>query len=399
MTKKNIKIKRSKGRLYKKRKSSARRVIEVILMVLIVGGLGFLGYSAAGPLIEYIQNGSGDAGTTTPWEPPESSTPEESDSSGTSDSESSADTTQPVSDSSGSYLLPISALANQTALSQALEQAEKAGCTGVIVPMKDNEGHLLYRTNMSSVKDTELVTGTMPAGQILSAIKGKGFTSVTAIVPTLLDSTTPLYVEDMSYRFADSEAVTWLDASPERGGKRWVDPFREGTKQYYSQLVKELTGAGFDEVLLSELRYPNFIDYDKSILAAKFFTPNRYTALTALYRAVDSASGNKTAVSVNIADVLSGYGKSFSSTAEILADKSFTGTIYLTVNLSDFDTKLPTGENTSITLPADPVQKVKTLVSKAASYIGTNVTVVPVINPAGLSAEALAKCYEALRAS
>ena len=395
MSTQNIKITRSKGRLYKKRKSTGRKVVEIIIMVLVVGVLGVVGYSAAGPLISYFQ-GEGGESVTTPWEPPESSTPEES--SDTSESESTADTTtQPASDGSGGYLLPATALANQPALAQALNAAESSGCKVIIVPVKDTEGNLLYSSQVPAVKGTDIVTGTMPAGQITSVIKSRGFTSVKALLPTLLDKNTPLYVEDTGYRFAD-DSYGWLDAAANNGGKPWVDPFRTGTKQYYAQLVRELTGAGFDEVLLSEMRFPAFNTYDETILAARNFTPTRYTALTSLYNNAGGASNGKAAVAVNIADVLNGYGKAFGGSAEILSDKSFTGTVYLTIKLSDFGTTLATGETTKINLPADPAQKVKTLVSRAAGYIGTNVTVVPVVEPAGLTPQALAACYGALAA-
>ena len=371
-------------------------MFEIILMVLVVGVLGVVGYSAAGTLIDYLKSEGGES-VTTPWEPPESSTPEESETSETSDSESADTTVQTVPDGSGAYLLPATALADQRALTGALAQAEKAGSKVIIVPVKDDEGHLLYSSQMASVKGTELVTGTMPAGQITSLIKGKGFTSVKALVPTLLDKLTSAYVDDMCYRFA-GDGYNWLDGTPENGGKRWADPFRDGTRTYYTQLVRELTGAGFDEVLLSELKFPEFTTYDQTILDPRSFTATRYTALTRLYTAANSAASSKAAVAVNIADVLAGYGKSFKGSAEILSDKSFTGTVYLTIRLSDFGTSLATSETAKINLPADPAHKVNTLVSRAVGYIGTNVTVVPVIEPVGLSPEALEKCYGALAA-
>ena len=395
MSKKNMKIKRSKRRLYKKKKSNGIRVFEIILMILVVGVLGVVGYSAAGPLISYLQN-EGNESVTTPWEPPESSTPEESET--TTTSESAEPTTQGVPDGSGAYLLPMTALANQSALLNGLKTAESAGCSVIIVPVKDMEGHLLYTPQNPSLRNTDLVTGTMPAAQIASVIKNNGFTSVKALVPTLFDRTTPLYVKDMGYRFVD-DSYSWLDATPENGGKQWVDPFRDGTRTYYTQLARELTNGGFDEVLLSELRFPKFTTYDQTILDQRSFTTTRYTALTMLYTATYSATSNKTAVAVNIADVLAGYGKSFTGSAEILSDKSFTGTVYLTVNLSDFGTTLATSDTAKINLPADPAQKAKTLISRASGYIGTNVTVIPVIDPSGLSAQALANCYSALTVS
>ncbi|MCH5201209.1 MAG: hypothetical protein J1F60_09650 [Oscillospiraceae bacterium] len=388
---KTFKVKRSKSRLYKKRKSTGRKVLEIVLMVLIVGVLGVVGYSAAGPLISYFQ-GDGEGSTTTPWEPPESSTPEESDTTTSSSSES-VDTTQPVSGGKGAYVLTEAALTNQASLSSALESAKQAGCSVIIVTLKDVEGHLLYKSELADVKDTEIVTGTMTAQQIVSVIKGKGFTEVKALTPTLYDRLAPVYVDDMCYRFA-AGGVQWLDGAPDKGGKRWADPFLDGTKDYYKRLTKELTDAGFDEVLLSELRFPNFMPYDRSLLEKRNFDDNRYTALTAVYK----AAGSKAAAAVNMKDVLAGYGESWGSTAEILADKSFTGTVYLMIDLTDFGTTLATGENTNISLPADPAQKVQVLVSRAADYIGTNVTVIPVIGTKGLSVEALGKCYEALDA-
>ena len=46
---KSIKIKRSKNRLYKKKKSGAKVAAETVIFVLIAGALVFVGYSAAGP--------------------------------------------------------------------------------------------------------------------------------------------------------------------------------------------------------------------------------------------------------------------------------------------------------------------------------------------------------------
>ena len=392
MEKQNIKIKRSKGRLYKKKRSAGRRVMEIILMVLAVGILGVVGYSAAGPLISYFK-GEGET-STTPWEPPESSTPEESD---TSDSESSPDTTTHYfSDGSGAYVLSANALVSPSSLIQELSGAESAGCSVIILPVKTEDGLLLYSSQISSVKDTELVAGSMTASQIVGVVKDRGFERVVALVPALYDKSTPQYVADTGYRFAD-ESYAWLDAAANNGGKQWVDPFRGGTRNYYTQLVRELTGAGFDEVLLSEMRFPKFTTYDQTILDQRNFAGNRYTALTSLYSSVNSAAGGgKTAVAVDIADVLAGFGKSYGGTAEILSDRSFTGTVYLMIDLSRFGTTLDTEENGKVTLPSDPAQKVTTLVSKAAGYIGTNLTVVPVVRAEGMTAEQLKRCYDAL---
>lgn len=296
-----------------------------------------------------------------------------------------------VSEDAGAYIMTEADISSQNNLKAAIDKAKKSGYKQVLVPMKNNGGSLLYKSNISYVKDTELVTGTLQAGQISSQIKAAGLTPK-AVIPALLDNAAPSYVDDAGYRFAD-DSYFWLDAAAANGGKRWLDPFLAGTKKYISDLARELKNAGFEEVILSQLRFPSFIDYDKTILDGRNFTDNRYTALTDVYNGADTASGKKCSVEADIKDVLAGYGESFSGTAEILNDKSFAGTVYLTVNLSDFDNKIEIGENRYMGLPSKAADKVQTLVNKAAEYIGTNVSIAVVIEPVGLSEEEVKECY------
>lgn len=392
---KSIKIKRSKSRLYKKRKSTAKVAIETIVFVLIAGCLVFVGYSAAGPLINLWTGGTDSEITNwTPDEPDTESGSGNNTDSGISDTNEMITTTEAVSEETGTYLLSESALESSSALSSALKAAKELGFKQVLIPMKNNSGDLLYKSNVSTVKDTELVIGTMPAAQIAAAAKNIGLVPK-AIIPTLLDNNAPSYVEDAGYRFAD-DSYFWLDAAAANGGKRWLDPFLNGTKSYYSDLARELTRAGFEEVIMSQLRFPAFIPYDQSILDGRNFTADRYTALTSLYNTVDTASGKKSAVAIDIKDVLENYGQSFAATAEILTDKTFTGMIYLIINLNDYDNRLEIGENRFIGLSPDPAQKTETLVGKASEYIGTNVTVTVIINPEGLTDEQLTECYNKL---
>lgn len=394
----NVKIKHSKNRLYKKRKSTGRKIFEGLLLVALVGGLGFLGYSAAGPIISFLGGGT-DTGPVTAWTPDESLISEINSSLGTDDvtqSEKPTASEAPVNSGIGNYLLPESALADYTVLSNALNTVKNAGYEQVLIPMKNLRGNLLYKSNIEAVKDTDLITGTMAAGQIVSAAKSAGLVPK-AVIPVIYDAETPAYVEDTGYRWAD-DSYGWLDDYEENGGKRWVDPYLEGTKKYFSDIAKELTASGFEQVVLSQIRFPTFYPYDESILAARNFTGDRYKLLSSLYNTLNTAADKKTAVEIDIKDVLEMYGTDFVRTAEILKDKSFSGTVYLKVTLSDFTDNLQISENSSISLPADQVKKCTLLIERAAQYMGTNVTVIPVINPEGISEETVKACYEALKA-
>lgn len=394
---KSVKIKRSKGRLYKKKKSTGRKIAETLGLVVIAGGLIFVGYSAAGPLISHFSGEGESDSSVSMWTPNESTLNSGTESENTSGEAPTESEKAPASAGIGSYLLSENAMQNSSMLSTALSSAKNSGFNIVLIPVKNTDGNILYLSDISYIKGTDLITGSMTAEQIADMAKSMGLTPK-AVLPTLLDSKSPVYAKDTGYTFADGSGWSWLDNAEDRGGKRWIDPFLSGTSKYYTDLSKELAAAGFEAVILSELRFPDFNSYDQGILNARNFTADRYKALTSLYNTVFSASGKKASVSVNAVDVLENYGKSYGRTAEILTDKSFSGTVYLTVNLSDFGTELKTGEDTSINLSSDPVKKSETIVNKAVEYIGTNVTVVPIICGEGLSVQVLADCYKNLMA-
>ena len=71
--KKGFKVKRSRRNLYKRRKSTGRKIFEGVLFVVILGALVFVGYSVASPLIKFFSgNGNTSSASEPAWTPPES---------------------------------------------------------------------------------------------------------------------------------------------------------------------------------------------------------------------------------------------------------------------------------------------------------------------------------------
>ncbi len=370
---KSIKIKRSKNRLYKKKKSGAKIAAETVIFVLIAGALVFVGYSAAGPLIKLW---SGETETEiegwTPTPPPQVTEDDVSDTvTGGEITTESITTEEEIAGEIGAYIMSENDISDLTALNNAINSAKELGYKQVILPMKNKEGKLLYKSNISYVKDTELVTGSMPAGQIASVIKAGGLVPK-AEISALMDNSAPSYVDGAGYRFAD-DSYFWLDAAAANGGKRWLDPFLDGTKKYISDLSRELKQAGFEEIILSQLRFPDFTSYDQSILDNRSFTADRYKALTSLYGTSFNASEKKSSVSMD------------------------TGTVYLFVTPSEFANRLEVGENRFIGLSPKASEKAETLIGKAMEYIGTNVTVSVIIDDSELSEEEIEECYNRCR--
>ena len=397
---KPMKIKRSKGRLYKKRKSGGRKAAEIIILVLVVGGLVFLGYTVAGPVIRYFQNGSAVQEQTDQWKPEESTSQSESSEVTSGQESTSSDTAEPTTqqpqqpENTGSAALGAEALSDYASFAAALDKAKADGAGKVYIPAKDLSGKFLYDTEIAGLDGSDADTGKLTTAQILSAAKSSGVELI-AVVPAFRDYLTPGVLDETAYRFADNSSA-WLDGRPENGGKRRLDPFRQATKDYFKAVAAELKSAGFSEIVLSEMIYPQFLPYDTSILEGKFFADDRYKALSEIVASAASA-GVPVRIEASLKDVLSGYGKDFGGTAELLKDKNIqkNNIVNITFTKSDFGNKLDIGDGKTVNLSTNITERIITLYKKAKEYL-PDCQIVPVINPDGLTGAELASVKAAL---
>ena len=130
---KRSKIKRNKGRLYKKRKSTARKVGEAILLIVIIAALGFLGFCIAGPVISYFQNNSGQSEITS-WEPePTDITTDNTDTSSDGTTSAEEETTIPPDEPASGVAVTLDEadLASVEKYTAALESAAAKGASMV----------------------------------------------------------------------------------------------------------------------------------------------------------------------------------------------------------------------------------------------------------------------------
>lgn len=304
----NIKIKRSKINLYNKKKSKTRQALKIIITVVVICGLGVLGYGLGKPLLKYIQdrgNSSQSDSETSAllssiMNTVSSEAPESTQSSGTGTS--STQTSEPAPSQKITdkvYYLPDTAALNESALASALAEAKKTGCPIVAVTLKDTAGHMLYKTTIAEVKDTDTVTGTLTATQIAQAIRSEGFTPA-ARINTLMDQFAPLYTKG-SYTFAPEQGgYRWNDDKDERGGKPWLSPFKAETAAYIGSITSELSKSGFKHVICANTRYPAFHTVDISTYLNHLPLTDAAKRLDALWSIVTTV---KTSAEKNGADV------------------------------------------------------------------------------------------------
>lgn len=384
------KVKRTYN-LYKRRKSPLRKALEAIGMIILVGGLGFLGYAAAPPVIEFFKNGMGAAETSSLEWKPEVTAPAETDSvdsTTTAPSDTSEDNTevQPEAMAINAVLAPDTALESSAALASFVNSAKKKGYNYVVLEMKNQTGYVRYKSNLSKIKDTDVVTGAMTLAEI-NAIFEEADMKIIARMSTIKDSVGPKVITDGAVRFAD-DSYAWLDGRVENGGKQWLDPFRAPTSDYLGSIITELCRAGITDIILENTYFPQYNSYDYTILDQGFFADDRYKALSAIItNGNDSAekSGGKVYAKASLYDLLMSY-DGYVGTAEFIKDLKFPVSIPIVLEFtkSDFGEELKTGESSSVKLPADSAELVKTLYSQAKRYT-RNLEIIPLINTKGLS--------------
>ena len=423
------KIKKTRN-LYRKKKSAGQKVFGTVMLVIAVSAIAFLGFCIGKPLLDYI-GGIGKEDTAE-WTPEASyaaslNTPTdgddtahdvsaETDLNGTqtgvpavsedtdglqtttaasSDAQQTVGTNQPHSttthtastetsllipsgyDTLNAFEAPASALANRSSLSAVLAKAKSGGYNSVVIQLKDRNGYFHYKSGIEGVADSVLDAGAMTLDEIMSVFGENGLVPI-AEIAVLSDEKGCEMFTDMSYKCIDSPSTSWLDYSISPP-KRWANPESDATREYFAKVTGELVSAGFENILLTDVIFPNFQHYDTAYIAAKYFDPGRYKLLHNVIKA-----GNM--IEMKASDII---GETYGRTAEALTDISqlHDNSVAMIISRSD----LPTDSG----YPADAKTLVETILSLAEKKTG-GLKIVPVIDGSGFDDADKAKIVSTL---
>ncbi len=389
----NIKIKHSKFNLYNKKKSKARRALRIVITIVVVCGLGVLGYGLGKPLLKYIQekgkNPSQVDSTTSAILSGIMNSANETSAGGSaatmiSSAETSEPSPKPLVNETIWYLDDNAALSEDN-LTAALSAAKSSGCSVVAVTVKDTTGSMLYKTNIDKIKDTEVVSGTLTAQQIASRISKEGFTPA-ARINTLMDRLAHPY-NDGGYRIAEAQGGgSWHDNRPEKGGKYWLSPFNSNAVKYIGDITDELTKAGFKHVICANTRFPAFHTVDISTYLTQLPLKDSAKRVEALWNVVNSAKTNAEKNGADIiiemsASCVLAESKSCLDT-ELTLDKEKLKTVPIVINYDILRKGAASGASASSSSAASSASASSTTSSAATSATTSNTSTVTVTSTA-----------------
>ncbi|MDD6346276.1 MAG: putative glycoside hydrolase [Oscillospiraceae bacterium] len=343
---KGRKIYKTKEKRYY-RKGKSGRFMSIALTVLLTGGLVFVGYSVAGPLLNYTKkkgdNSISSLGSSTNY----SETSE--------DSGDSLETLENIQTVYKCTFLSRSCLEDIDSLEYEIGEIVETDAEYIVVPLKLSGGKIYYSSDVRGAGYSGAVVSYLELYEIVSAIEEAGLKSI-AYMSVLDDNIYPASYPDAGYRIEESGSV-WIDDNPYDGGKPWLNPFSYDAVEYSESLADEITLAGFDEIIFSDIVFPPFRESDIEYIGETVRDSGRYTSLVSLANDlydIAEKNGVPSMLEVSAEDIAKGCAEVFRP--------GLLSTVMLVVNI-DFDNlyTLETTEGKTYHFTGDTASKAKKL--------------------------------------
>lgn len=322
-------------------KSPFEKFMSGLLTVLLVGGIGFLGYSIAEPLVKFTKHTGDDPNVI----PVQTTTAEATTQTSDGNAEETAETTVAVTETSAeppvtmelykAAALTTDDLESASALQTALDAIPKnQEIEYVEVPLKAEGGMIYYVSTVATNKQLKEFQK-LNLVKISETIRKSGFEPV-AVISTFNDNILPVIDKETGYTYSDG--TLWYDSAL----KPWTNPFSQNAVKYLADITEEISGMGFEKIVCTDFVFPKFTDKDLDALDEKFSRNDRCMSLTSAANTLyDTAVSNGASmfIEVSAADILSGN-------ADILQPILLSvNTVVLDINMDELGDGVSDGRN------------------------------------------------------
>ena len=148
------------------------------------------------------------------------------------------------------------ALTDETAIRAAARQLKAQGITYALIRMKDSAG-TVYFASQTQAGAANAAAVPVDAEKTAAIFKEEGLVPV-ARLAAFRDPAAARVVRTMAIRYRDQEYL-WLDNKASAGGNPWLNPYSEEAVGYIGDLIDELHGFGFEQVLLENVQFPSAV--------------------------------------------------------------------------------------------------------------------------------------------
>ncbi len=290
-------------------KSAAGKAFSIGLTILLIGGIGFIGYSVAEPLVNYSKK----KGDKEPVSTSEIVTA----------TESAEITTSYFTDDSGEKIPPRQSVKFETYKAAALKETDLLsadalelaigklptgqGIEYLEVPLKVKGGAVYYSTNVFLAGASKAYPEMLTLEQIVNTVEKAGYKPA-AVISIFNDNLLPVTDGSTGYRTYSTDEQ-WIDNDPAAGGKPWASPYSELAVNYNADIAGEISAAGFQKVICADLVFPQFRQSDLELLDPELSSPSRSMKMTAAANLLNDRilkKGSSMFVEISAADIIKG---------------------------------------------------------------------------------------------
>lgn len=380
-----------------------RTAIGSVLTLIVLAGLGFVGYNIVGPIVTRLQIEE-QSPTTTPepyfTEAPPVTTTEnaaEADTTTvtsateatTTAAETTTTTAPAAADIEVAFLASADVLHDLDTLEAATKQCAAQGYTAIILPLKTEDGVLHYASSVEkAVTCGASNANKLTLREITDTAKSCNIACV-AQISTLKDSTYSNYFKEGSYIFSDG-STRWLDDKPEEGGKPWLNPFDAASGEYLAALCAEIAESGFADIICTDTVFPSFFRSDAEVLSDPINdSARRKTALLSVLNTI-AAAAPRAGLHTTLAEIVGGTAEAYDPAGLSMQ------TVYIEIDPAAVTEPFTIGERRYDPAALEFWDRVQ-LLAEAAQASANGKTVVPCLSYEALSADELETAISALQ--
>lgn len=153
-------------------------------------------------------------------------------------------------------VLDRSELGDAASITAAAQRLAEQGAAYALVSLKEADGSIYYASAVANASRS-IAENTVDAALVAQTLRDNGIIPVAQLC-AFQDPKSAYADRSMAIHY--SAEMLWLDnVSAEAGGKPWLNPYADSAVQFVGDLVQELCGMGYEQVVLTGVQFPKTI--------------------------------------------------------------------------------------------------------------------------------------------
>lgn len=153
-------------------------------------------------------------------------------------------------------VLDRSELGDAASITAAAQRLAEQDAAYALVSLKEADGSIYYASTVANASRS-IAENTVDAALVAQTLRDNGIIPVAQLC-AFQDPKSAYADRSMAIHY--SAEMLWLDnVSAEAGGKPWLNPYADSAVQFVGDLVQELCGMGYEQVVLTGVQFPKTI--------------------------------------------------------------------------------------------------------------------------------------------